>query len=146
MTTQRFFFKQVTSCQYCPFQTFGKRLRSSGLANTNNESYGLKVKDTHRALSPRHIQSHGRAPGPCQQQIHCFEQNLHVCHNAWQSETLKPGWEDLVGKSQSFGDSIAIALSIERLCRATHVGRPVIAQRILFNFHSFCCLTGRAAQ
>ena len=49
-----------------------------------------------------------------------------------------PGWE-----SQSFGDSIAIASSIERLCQAAHVARPVIAQRISFSFRSFCCLTGR---
>ena len=33
-------------------------------------------------------------------------------------ETPRPGWEDPVGKDQRFGDSIAIASSIERLCQA----------------------------
>ena len=42
-------------------------------------------------------------------------------------EMPKPGWEDPVGKDQRFGDSIAIASSIKRLCQAKHVTQHVIA-------------------
>ena len=65
---------------------------------------------------------------------------------AMMSETSKPGWEDPVGKSQRFGDSIAIESSIKRQCQATHVVRLVISRRISFSFRLFFCLTDTAAQ
>ena len=42
-------------------------------------------------------------------------------------ETPRPGWEDPVGKDQRFGDSIAIASSIKRLCQAKRLTQHVIA-------------------
>ena len=50
-----------------------------------------------------------------------------------------------VGKSQRFGDSIAIESSIKRQCQATHVVRLVISRRISFSFRLFFCLTDTAA-
>ena len=47
--------------------------------------------------------------------------------NIFKPETPRPGWEDPVGKDQRFGDSIAIASSIKRLCQAKHVTQHVIA-------------------
>ena len=42
-------------------------------------------------------------------------------------EMPRPGWEDPVGKDQRFGNSIAIASSIERLCQAKDLTQHVIA-------------------
>ena len=85
----------------------------------------IELLDTTTKIAPAPLDSGiGNSADPQQAMSPNMERWLT---DAITPETPRPGWEDPVGKDQRFGDSIAIASSIERLCQAKDLTQHVIA-------------------